>query len=75
MHRFKRSEAGRNRTERAGSAGDLVIGPLIQLAIGVWVFDEPFTPARSIGFAAIWLALVIYTLDGWRVSRLAPTPA
>ena len=51
------------------------IGPTIQLAVGVWIFNEPFTPARLIGFAAIWLALVIYTLDGWRVSRLALAPA
>ncbi len=51
------------------------IGPTIQLAVGVWVFNEPFTPARLIGFACIWLALLIYTLDSWRVSRLAPTSA
>jgi len=51
------------------------IGPTIQLAVGVWVFNEPFTPARLIGFAAIWLALVIYTADGWRAIRLAPAPA
>ena len=51
------------------------IGPTIQLGVGVWIFHEPFTPARLIGFAAIWLALVIYTLDGWRVSRLPLTPA
>ena len=42
------------------------IGPTIQFAIGVWVFDEPFTTARLAGFAAIWLALVLYTFDGWR---------
>ena len=51
------------------------IGPTIQLAVGVWIFDEPFTPTRLIGFACIWIALLIYTLDGWRVSRLVPAPA
>jgi chloramphenicol-sensitive protein RarD len=51
------------------------IGPTIQFAVGVWVFHEPFTPARLVGFSAIWFALVIYTLDGWRVSRLPPAPA
>ena len=51
------------------------IGPTIQLAVGVWIFDEPFTPTRLIGFAFIWIALLIYTLDGWRVSRLVPAPA
>jgi chloramphenicol-sensitive protein RarD len=45
------------------------LGPSIQFVIGVWVFDEAFSAARFTGFAFIWLALVIYTLDGWRVSR------
>jgi len=45
------------------------IGPTIQLAIGVWVFDEPFTAARLGGFTAIWIALVLYTFDGWRASQ------
>ena len=51
------------------------IGPTIQLAVGVWAFHEPFGGARLLGFACIWLALVIYTLDGWRVSRQAPIAA
>jgi chloramphenicol-sensitive protein RarD len=45
------------------------LGPSIQFVLGVWVFNEPFTAARSVGFAFIWVALVIYTIDGWRVSR------
>lgn len=51
------------------------IGPTIQLVIGVWVIGEAFTPARLIGFACIWLALVLYTIDSWRGSRLAALPA
>jgi chloramphenicol-sensitive protein RarD len=47
------------------------IGPTIQLLIGVLVFDEPFGPQRMVGFSCTWIALVIYTLDGWRVSRRA----
>ena len=47
------------------------LGPTIQSLLGVWVFGEPFSGARFVGFAGIWLALVIYTLDGWRVSRAA----
>ena len=42
------------------------LGPSIQFLLGVWVFDEPFSAARFAGFACIWLALVIYTFDGWR---------
>jgi chloramphenicol-sensitive protein RarD len=47
------------------------LGPSIQFLLGVWVFNEPFSAARSVGFGCIWLALVIYTFDGWRVSRRA----
>jgi chloramphenicol-sensitive protein RarD len=47
------------------------LGPSIQFVLGIWVFGEPFSAARFVGFACIWLALVIYTLDGWRVSRRA----
>ena len=42
------------------------IGPTIQLALGVWLFAEPFGQARLMGFALIWAALVLYTLDSWR---------
>ena len=42
------------------------LGPSIQFLLGVWVFDEAFSAARFAGFACIWLALVIYTFDGWR---------
>jgi chloramphenicol-sensitive protein RarD len=47
------------------------LGPTIQFLLGVWVFGEPFSSARFVGFACIWLALVIYTLDGWRIGRAA----
>ena len=47
------------------------IGPSIQFVLGIWVFNEPFSAMRLVGFACIWLALVIYTLDGWRVGRRA----
>lgn len=51
------------------------IGPSIQFVLGVWVFHEPFTPARFAGFALIWIALLVYTLDGWRVTRRAAAAA
>src|SRR5205085_2032422 len=41
------------------------IGPTIQFAIGVGLFHEVFSLSRFIGFACIWLALLLYTLDGW----------
>ena len=47
------------------------IGPSIQFVLGVWVFREPFTPARLAGFALIWMALLVYSFDGWRITRRA----
>ena len=41
------------------------IGPTIQFALGVSLFHEPFAGPRLVGFALIWLALVIYTAEGW----------
>ena len=51
------------------------IGPSIQFVLGVWVFHEPLTPARLAGYALIWIALLVYSLDGWRVTRRAATAA
>jgi chloramphenicol-sensitive protein RarD len=48
------------------------IGPSIQFALGVWLFNEPFGGQRLLGFGLIWAALLVYSADGWRVSR---TPA
>ena len=50
------------------------IGPSIQFALGVWLFDEPFGGQRLIGFGLIWAALLVYSADGWRMSR-TPSPA
>lgn len=43
------------------------IGPTLQLLIGVWLYHEPFGGARFAGFAMIWAALVVYSLEGaWK---------
>ena len=50
------------------------IGPTIQFVLGVWLFHEPFAGPRLVGFVLIWLALVIYTMEGWvSMRRQAPT--
>ena len=41
------------------------ISPSLQFALGVWVFQEAFEPARLIGFVLIWGALCVYSLEGW----------
>jgi chloramphenicol-sensitive protein RarD len=43
--------------------------PLMQLAIGVFVYDEPMPPARLAGFAIVWLALGVFTVDMLRHAR------
>jgi chloramphenicol-sensitive protein RarD len=45
------------------------IGPSIQLALGLWLFHEPFSAERLIGFSLIWLALALYSAEGWWRSR------
>src|SRR3954464_10049366 len=49
--------------------------PLMQLAIGVFVYDEPMPPARLAGFAIVWAALVVFTVDMLRHARAgSPRP-
>ena len=45
------------------------IGPTIQLALGLWLFHEPFSAKRLIGFSLIWLALALYSAEGWWRAR------
>jgi chloramphenicol-sensitive protein RarD len=45
------------------------ISPSLQFALGVWLFHEPFAQSRLVGFALIWTALVIYSIEGWLFSR------
>ncbi len=40
------------------------ISPTFQFLLGVLAYGEPFTPTRLLGFAPIWLALVIYSVEG-----------
>lgn len=61
------------------------VGPILQLGCGVLIFHEPMPPARLAGFALVWLALVIFTVDALRAARrtraaartahAVPTPA
>ena len=46
------------------------LGPSIQFLLGVYVYHEPFDPARLVGFGLIWAALVVYSGEGlWRMRR------
>jgi len=47
------------------------IGPTLQFLIGVFVFHEPFSRSRAIGFVLIWTGLAVYAIDGaWRRRRI-----
>jgi chloramphenicol-sensitive protein RarD len=47
------------------------VTPLMQLSIGVFVDGEPMPPARLAGFAIVWLALIVFTVDSLRWARTA----
>jgi chloramphenicol-sensitive protein RarD len=45
------------------------IAPTCQFAIGVFLYHEPFTKTQLVGFACIWLALLIFTAEGIHHNR------
>ncbi len=47
------------------------ITPTLQFLIGVLVMHEHMPPARWWGFALVWVALVVLTVDGLRAGRAA----
>lgn len=57
------------------------LAPILQLGCGVLIFHEPMPPARLAGFALVWAALIVFTVDALRNSRrdraraAAPAPA
>jgi len=51
------------------------IGPTMQLLLGIFLYHEPFTATRAIGFGLIWMALVIYGGDGLVRAQRRPAVA
>ncbi len=49
------------------------ITPVLQLLCGVWLLGEQMSSARWVGFAVVWVALTLLSVDSWlnRPSRLA----
>ncbi len=45
------------------------IAPTIQFLLGVLVYHEPFSTTRLVGFGIVWLALIVYTVEGIAVYR------
>lgn len=51
------------------------LAPTLQFLIGVLVYSEPMPASRLAGFALVWLALAVFTIDALRGHRapLVPT--
>ncbi|HEY1305854.1 MAG TPA: EamA family transporter RarD [Vicinamibacterales bacterium] len=47
------------------------VAPTIQLLLGVFVYGEPFAGTRLIGFAIVWTALALFSIDSLRARGLA----
>lgn len=47
------------------------IAPSLQFLLAVLAFGEPLTTAHIICFGAIWTALVIFSVEGWRKAARA----
>ena len=45
------------------------IAPTCQFLLGVLLYKEPFSQVQLVGFGIIWLALLIYTAEGFVVRR------
>jgi chloramphenicol-sensitive protein RarD len=37
--------------------------PSIQLVIGIYLYNEPFTSTHAVTFGLIWTGLIIYSID------------
>lgn len=47
------------------------IAPTIQFLLGVFVYHEPFTRTKLIGFSIVWVALIIFWIEGVVARRRA----
>lgn len=50
------------------------IAPTMTFALAVWYFHEPMPAGRWAGFALVWVALVIITIDSWRARSRVRDP-
>ena len=51
------------------------VTPVLQFAVGVGIRHEPLPPARLAGFALVWLALIVLSVDGLRAQRRSTATA
>jgi chloramphenicol-sensitive protein RarD len=58
--------ASANRSTMTGLGILQYVAPVLQFLVGVGIEHEPMPAARLLGFALVWLALVVFTWDGLR---------
>ncbi|MFC8618534.1 EamA family transporter RarD [Micromonospora purpureochromogenes] len=58
-----------NRLPLSGLGMLQYLAPILQLGCGVLIFHEPMPPARLAGFALVWVALIVFTVDAVRHTR------
>ena len=51
------------------------VSPTLQFLLGVFVYGEPFTPVQFIGFGIVWVALIIFAVEGFLNHRAQPVAA
>ena len=47
----------------------MYINPTMQFLTAIFIFDEPFQPARLLSFGLIWLGLLVFSISLWRKVR------
>ncbi|MGC4790103.1 EamA family transporter RarD [Micromonospora sp. DT178] len=62
-----------NRLPLTGLGMIQYLAPILQLGCGVLIFHEPMPPVRLAGFALVWAALIVFTVDAVRHSRRTRT--
>jgi chloramphenicol-sensitive protein RarD len=46
------------------------IAPTLQFLLGVLIYKEPFTSAKLIGFSMVWIALIVFWVEGAFAGRV-----
>lgn len=49
------------------------VAPIMQFATGAWLMHEPMPPERWAGFALVWIALLVLTVDSVLFARRSRT--
>ena len=48
------------------------IAPTIQFLLGVFIYREPFSRTQLIGFSIVWIALMVFSIEGLRTRGVPP---